>query len=71
MRILAVGDLVGENGLSKAKEVMKELKKTKNIDFIIVNGENVAGGMGITHKLYKEIIRNGSRCSNSWKSYLG
>lgn len=59
MRILAIGDLVGENGLKKAKEVLPELKKKENIDFVIVNGENVAGGMGITHKLYKEIIAMG------------
>ncbi len=60
MRILAVGDLVGENGLKKLNEVLQELKKKKNIDFVIVNGENVAGGMGITHKLYKEILRAGA-----------
>ncbi|MBO5479336.1 MAG: TIGR00282 family metallophosphoesterase [Clostridia bacterium] len=59
MRILAVGDLVGENGLKRASEVLPELKKKENIDFVIVNGENVAGGMGITHKLYKEIIAMG------------
>lgn len=59
MKILAIGDLVGENGLQKAREVLPELKKNENIDFVIVNGENVAGGMGITHKLYKEIIAMG------------
>ena len=60
MRILAIGDIVGENGLKKAKEVLPELKKKENIDFVIVNGENVAGGMGITHKLYKEILGMGT-----------
>ena len=60
MRILAVGDIVGENGLKKAGEVLPILKKEKNIDFVVVNGENVAGGMGITHKLYKEILRMGA-----------
>lgn len=59
MKILAIGDLVGENGLQKAKEILPELQKNENIDFVIVNGENVAGGMGITHKLYKEIIAMG------------
>ncbi len=60
MKILALGDIVGENGLKKAKEVIPSLKKEKNIDFIIVNGENVAGGMGITENLYKEILQMGA-----------
>ena len=59
MRILAVGDIVGENGLKKAKEVLPELKKQENIDFVIVNGENVADGMGITHKHYNQMIEMG------------
>lgn len=59
MRVLAVGDIVGENGLKKAKEVLPNLKRDKNIDFIIMNGENVAGGMGITEKLYNEMLSIG------------
>ncbi|MCI8482690.1 MAG: TIGR00282 family metallophosphoesterase [Clostridia bacterium] len=59
LRILALGDIVGENGLKKAKEILPELKQKENIDFVIANGENVAGGMGITHKLYKELIEMG------------
>lgn len=60
MRILAVGDIVGENGLKKAKETVPNLKKQKNIDFIVINGENAAGGMGITYKLYKEMLSMGA-----------
>lgn len=59
MRILALGDIVGENGLKKASEILPELIKKENIDFVIANGENVAGGMGITYKLYKEILKMG------------
>ncbi len=59
MKILTVGDIIGENGLKKAQEVVSNLKKEQNIDFIIANGENVAGGMGITYKLYKQIIDMG------------
>ena len=36
MKILAVGDIVGENGLKKLKEVLPNLKKKENIDFVIV-----------------------------------
>ena len=59
MKILAVGDIVGENGLRKAKEVLPKIKEKENIDFIIMNGENVADGMGITNKLYKQMIEMG------------
>ncbi len=60
MRILAVGDIVGENGLNKLKEILPNLKQRERIDFVIVNGENAAGGMGITEKLFKQIIFAGA-----------
>ena len=50
MRVLAVGDLVGNIGLNKLREVLPNLIEAENIDFVIVNAENVAGGMGITTK---------------------
>lgn len=50
MRVLAVGDLVGSIGLNKLREVLPNLIEAENIDFVIVNAENVAGGMGITTK---------------------
>ena len=55
MKILAVGDLVGENGVEKLKKELPKLRKEKNIDFVIVNAENSAGGMGITNAIYKEL----------------
>lgn len=60
MKILAVGDIVGENGLKKLRHELPKLKKDNDIDFVIVNGENVAGGMGITHKLFNQIIEAGA-----------
>lgn len=60
MRILAVGDLIGESGLKKAKEIVSELKEKEKIDFIIVNGENVAEGMGITLKHFNNILSIGT-----------
>ena len=60
MKILAVGDIVGENGLNKLKEILPNLKQREKIDFVIVNGENVAGGMGITEKLFKQIVYAGA-----------
>ena len=56
MKILAVGDIVGKSGIQKLKEVLPVVIKENNIDFVIVNGENAADGMGITEKMYKEIL---------------
>jgi len=50
MKVLAVGDLVGDVGLSKLKEVLPKLIEAESIDFVIANVENVAGGMGISAK---------------------
>ena len=60
MRILAVGDLVGEPGVKKLKEILPKIKKEEKIDFVITNGENSAGGMGITEKNFKDILEAGT-----------
>ena len=57
MKILAVGDIVGRTGLQKLKEVMPKVIKDNEIDFVIVNGENAADGMGLTEKMYKELLQ--------------
>jgi hypothetical protein len=56
MKILAVGDIVGKTGIQKLKETLPEVIKENNIDFVIVNGENSAEGMGLTEKMYREIL---------------
>ena len=60
MKILAVGDIVGEGGIKKIKNVLPKLKKQGKIDFVITNGENAAGGMGITERNYKDILATGT-----------
>ena len=60
MRILAVGDIVGESGIRKLKEELPRIKKEENIDFVIANGENSAGGMGITEKNFRDILEAGT-----------
>lgn len=62
MKILAIGDLVGECGLKKLQADLARIKKENDIDFTIVNGENVADGMGITKKLFDGIINAGADC---------
>lgn len=60
MKILAVGDIVGENGLKKLETILPNLKKENNIDFVIANGENVAGGMGITKNHFNSMLNTGA-----------
>ena len=60
MKILAVGDIVGESGVRKLNNVLTTLKEKENIDFTIVNGENAAEGMGITEKNFNDIISAGA-----------
>ena len=60
MKILAVGDIVGEIGVRKLKEILPKLKKEEKIDFVITNGENSAGGMGITEKNFKDLLEAGT-----------
>lgn len=55
MKILAIGDIVGEGGLEKLKETLPKLKEEKNIDFVVVNAENTSGGMGLTFKNFNEL----------------
>lgn len=57
MKILAVGDIVGKTGLNQLKKCLPELRQKHEIDFVIVNGENAAEGMGITEKMYRDILK--------------
>lgn len=56
LKILAIGDIVGENGVKKLKETLPKIMKDEKINFCIVNGENAAGGMGITTKIFNDMI---------------
>ena len=56
MRILTIGDIVGENGVKKFKTELPKIRAEHNIDFVIVNAENAAGGMGITTAIFNEIL---------------
>lgn len=56
MKILTIGDIVGESGVKKFKEEFPKIKEEYNIDFVIVNAENSAGGMGITTSIFKNLV---------------
>jgi metallophosphoesterase (TIGR00282 family) len=59
LRVLFLGDVVGEPGRSAVVARVPELKEQHAIDFIIVNGENAAGGRGITARLTIDLLRAG------------
>lgn len=60
IRILFLGDIVGEPGRKAVIKRLPELKKSNQIDFVIVNGENSAGGKGITPKIAIDLLRAGA-----------
>lgn len=60
MRILFLGDLVGRSGRQVAIEQIPRLRKRWNIDLLVVNGENAAGGFGINEAIYNEVIAAGA-----------
>ena len=59
-RILFLGDIVGEPGRKAVIEQLPALRKELCLDFIIVNGENAAGGRGITPRIAIDLLRAGA-----------
>jgi hypothetical protein len=60
LKILAIGDVVGNIGIKKLKEELPRIKSEEQIDFVITNGENSAEGMGITEKNFHDILNCGT-----------
>src|ERR1051325_488497 len=60
MRILFVGDIVGRSGRIVLLERLPKLIAGWQLDFVVVNGENAAGGFGITEAIYGEMIDAGA-----------
>src|SRR2546430_11272107 len=57
LTILFLGDIVGEPGRTAVIARLPKLKEKHALDFIIVNGENAAGGRGITGKITIDLLR--------------
>jgi len=60
MRILFVGDVVGRSGRTIVYERLPGLVRDWKLDLVVVNGENAAGGFGITEAIYRELIDAGA-----------
>ena len=60
MNILFLGDIVGDTGCKAVKNNLPEIIKSKNIDFVCVNGENAASeGVGLTENIANELFNAG------------
>ena len=60
MRILFIGDIVGNPGRKAITEYLKELNKSSiTYDYIVANGENAAGGKGITFEIVDQLLASG------------
>lgn len=59
MKILFIGDIVGEPGRVAVKTIVPRLRELKNIDYVVANGENAAGGSGITSGTARELLDGG------------
>ena len=59
MLILAIGDIIGKPGRQAIQKLLPELKEQHSPDLVIANGENVAGGIGLTSITARELLEAG------------
>ncbi|MCX6357998.1 MAG: TIGR00282 family metallophosphoesterase [Candidatus Aureabacteria bacterium] len=59
MTILFCGDIVGNPGRKAIRELLPRLKAAHEIDFVVANAENAAGGSGVTAEVVEELIASG------------
>ncbi len=60
MRILFIGDIVGRSGRNIVLERLPRLIADWTLDLVVINGENAAGGFGITEAIYNDLIEAGA-----------
>jgi metallophosphoesterase (TIGR00282 family) len=60
MRLLFLGDVVGRSGRRAVLEELPRLRKRYKLDFVAINGENAAGGFGITEAILEELLDAGA-----------
>lgn len=65
MKVLFVGDIYGKPGRRVASSIIPTLRDKESIDFVIANGENSAGGFGITLPILRKLERYGIDCITS------
>jgi len=60
VRILFIGDILGRSGRTIVLERLPGLVRDWKLDFVVVNGENAAGGFGITEAIYQDLTGAGA-----------
>ena len=60
MRILMIGDVIGRPGRAAFAKYTPRLRKENGVDLVVVNGENAAGGKGLTREAFDELLRGGA-----------
>src|SRR5271165_1692684 len=60
MRILFIGDIVGRAGRAVVVERLPGLIRDWKLDLVVINGENAAGGFGITEAIYQQLLDAGA-----------
>jgi metallophosphoesterase (TIGR00282 family) len=60
VRILFVGDILGRSGRAAVVERLPGLVSAWKLDFVAINGENAAGGFGITEAIYRDLLDAGA-----------
>ena len=59
MNILAIGDIIGRPGRQAVHELLPELRRQYGLNMVIANGENAAGGFGLTESIARELLADG------------
>ncbi len=62
MKVLFCGDIVGRSGREAVINNVPRLRRDLGLDFVVVNGENAAGGFGITRKICDDLYGAGVDC---------
>jgi metallophosphoesterase (TIGR00282 family) len=62
VKLLFLGDIVGRSGREAVARHLPDLRKELGLDFVVANGENAAGGFGITDKIAAELYAAGVDC---------
>src|SRR5215207_1302476 len=58
-RVLMIGDMIGKPGRIAVEQLLPGLREARGIDFVTANGENVAGGMGLTPSTAEAMFASG------------
>jgi 2',3'-cyclic-nucleotide 2'-phosphodiesterase len=59
MRLLLIGDIVGKPGRHICTQALRGLRAEENLDLVVANAENAAGGSGLTPEIYHELVAAG------------